>query len=103
MSAKADSSRPAGAQPVYVALMQLQGLGLVGMLFAGSKRRSKKLTMLIALALLVGVMLFMSGCAGGTGVAPQNPTGPTSKTYTVTVAASSGSLQHLLPLTLTVQ
>jgi hypothetical protein len=47
-------------------------------------------------------MLFMFGCAGGTGIAPQSGTG-SGTTYTITVTGSSGTLQRSLPLTLTVQ
>jgi hypothetical protein len=83
--------------------MQLNGFGLFGMLFVGSKRRAKKTLSLIALALLISATLFMSACAGGTGIAPQTQPGTTPGTYTITVSGSSGALQHSIPLTLTVQ
>lgn len=95
--------RPAQNQPVYAVWMQLQGLGLFGMMLAGSKRRTKKLAVLVALVLLVGAMLFMSACAGGTGIAPQTQPGTTPGTYTITVSGTSGALQHSVPVTLTVQ
>jgi hypothetical protein len=72
---------------------------LFGMIVAGSRKRSKRLSILVLLALLLLGMMFMSGCAGGTGIAP--PSGGTS--YTITVRGLSGSLQHSAPVTLTVQ
>jgi len=80
-----------------------KGLGLFGMILAGSKRRTKKLPVLIALVLLVGAMLLMSACAGGTSIAPQTPTRDYAGNDTIMVSGTSGALQHSLPLTLTVQ
>ena len=94
---------PARNRPNYAVWMQLNGFGLFGMLFVGSKRRAKKTLSLIALALLISATLFMSACAGGTGIAPQTQPGTTPGTYTITVLGSSGALQHSIPLTLTVQ
>jgi hypothetical protein len=94
---------PARNRPNYAVWMQLNGLGLFGMLLVGSKRRAKKTVSLIALALLISATLVMSACAGGTGVAPQTQPGTTPGTYTITVLGSSGALQHSIPLTLTVQ
>ena len=95
--------RPAQGQLIYALWMPLQGLGFFGMILAGSKRTKKRLGVAIALALLVGAMLFMSACAGGTGIAQQTVPGTTPGTYTVTVSGVSGALQHSLPVTLTVQ
>jgi len=95
--------RPAQGQLIYALWMPLQGLGFFGMILAGSKTTKKRLGVAIALALLVGAMLLMSACAGGTGIAQQTVPGTTPGTYTVTVSGVSGTLQHSVPVTLTVQ
>ena len=85
-------------RPVLAAWFQLQGLGLFGIVLASPKRRSKRLAIFVLLAILVMGMMFMSGCAGGTGIAQQGST-----TYTVTVTGTAGAVQHSLPLSLTIQ
>jgi len=88
---------------VYALWIQLHGLGIFGMMLAGSKRRKKNLSVLVVLIFVVGAMLFMSACAGGTGIATQSQPGTKPGTYTITVSGQSGSLQHSVPVTLTVQ
>ena len=93
---------PGRRHPIGALWGQLQGLGIVGMVLANGKKRSRKTTMLVLLVLMLLGLVFMSGCAGGLGIAPQNQQN-TPQSYTVTVTAKYGSLQHTLPLTLTVQ
>ena len=92
-----------GFHPIYAFLFQLPGFGVFGLFFTGSPRRSKRYSKAIILALLLIAMFFMVGCAGGTGIASQSQSGTPAGTYTITVSGVSGSLQHSLPLTLTVQ
>ena len=101
-SAQLATSRTGGSPPIYALWMQLPGFGLVGLTLLGTNRRAKKLALRIALFLLLGALLFMSACAGGTGIAPQHQ-GTIPGTYIITVSGASGSLQHSVPLTLTVQ
>ena len=95
-----DQAEPRKLHPQGVNRMTLAET--VGLTVIGSNRRAKQFALLIALFLLVGALLFMSACAGGTGIAPQHQ-GTTPGTYTITVSGTSASLQHSVPLTLTVQ
>jgi hypothetical protein len=99
LSAQATPVLPSHRRPAYAIYTNLQGLGFAGIFLAGSKKRSRRWLILTLLVLLVLGMLFMTGCAAGVGTSPQNP----PKTYTVTATGTYGTLQHSLPLTLTVQ
>ncbi len=101
----ADLALPGSAknQPVFAMWIGFYGLGLFALTLTGSKRRTRKALMLIAVAVLGGSMLFMSACAGGTGIGPSNQSGTTPGTYTITVSGSSGALHHSVPVILTVQ
>jgi hypothetical protein len=99
-SAENAPQSPTRQRPFNV--LWMQGFGAVGMVLANATKRSKKTLLLAIVAALLLGMMFMTGCAGGTGIgATQQTSNPTS--YTVTVTGSSGSLQHTLPLTLTIQ
>jgi membrane protease YdiL (CAAX protease family) len=86
----------------YALWIPLQGLGLFGLMLSMAKGRRKKLPLQIGLALLLTALLFVSGCAGGTGIAQHQQETPPG-TYTISVSGTSGSLNHSLPLTLIVQ
>lgn len=88
-------------RPMYAVWLSFPGFGLLGIMLVGATRRRKK-AHLVMLA-LIGMLLLETACAGGTGIGTQNQTPTPTGTYTITVTGASGSLQHSLPLTLTVQ
>ncbi len=89
--------------PLVAVMLQLQGFGIFGLVIAGSTRRRNSMLKVLILMLLVGGLLFLVGCAGGTGIASQSTTSTPAGTYTIHVTGTSGGLQHSLPVTLTVQ
>lgn len=88
---------------MYAAWLPLQGFGIFGMILVESKRGRERLISFTVLALLAGALLMMSACAGGTGVSQQSSPGTTPGTYNLNVLGTSGSLQHSVPMKLTVQ
>jgi hypothetical protein len=79
-------------------------MGLFGVLVLGRNHRRSKTSNLAVAAIAMIMILFLAGCgATGAGVrqSPSNTTPP--GTYSLTVVATSGTLQHAATLTLIVQ
>jgi hypothetical protein len=97
------AARETASHRSYAALFSLQGAGLFGIFVVFPKHRRKKNATHLLFPLVIGLLLFGSGCAGGTGIASQTQKGIAPGNYHITVTAESGGLQHVLPLTLSVQ
>jgi len=98
-SSKAASAGRNGWRSPYGTWIPLQGaLALVGIVITGS---NKKLRVRIFLPLIIGIILFASGCGGGQS-ASQLQNSP-SATYNIKITGTSGALQHSIPLSLSIQ
>lgn len=105
-SSSSFASSRGGHDPInYAAWIQFQNLGLAGLAFIGGKWRRKKWLASIGVALILLLLLFAVGCAGGTGIAQQTSGSKTtaSGTYTILLSGTSGTLKHSTNLTLVVQ
>ena len=86
-------------------ILQVPGFLLFGLLSLGSRRR-KMIGRFALPALMIGLVLFSIACGGASSTKATPTPAPSTMspgTYTLLVTASSGSLSHNLPLTLTVQ
>ena len=86
-------------------MFQVPGFLLFGLVSLGSRRR-KMIGRFALPALMIGLVLFSIACGGASSTKTTPTPAPSTMspgTYTLLVTASSGSLSHNLPLTLTVQ
>jgi hypothetical protein len=77
---------------------------LLGWLAFGPKVRQRRRALQFSLGLLAAALIWQAACGGGGGAPPvQHIPGTPSGTYTFTISASTGQLQHSLTATLTVR
>ena len=82
---------------------QMPGFLMFGLVSLGRKKQQIKWRFVL-LALLIGLTLFAAGCGGGTTTPVQTQqAGTVPGTYSLLVTGTSGSLTHVMQLTLTVQ
>jgi sugar lactone lactonase YvrE len=72
---------------------------------AGTRSRGRSRIRSLRVALLTGVMLSLFGCGGGFALpgSPGTQSQPTPQSYTITIAGTSGSLQHSTSVQITLQ
>src|SRR6202043_1076612 len=83
----------------YAMLFPVCGLSL---LWAGFESCRKRVRCFLLGCSVFSVLIFMASCGGGSTAMSTSPGTPASS-YTITVAGTSGSLQHTVILTLQVQ
>jgi hypothetical protein len=92
------------APAIYALCFPIFGLALAGI---GLKARSKRSNTFLGFAiccLLFGGLMFQAACGGGGASSTGSNSGGTpSGSYTVSVTASAGSIQHAASMTFTVQ
>jgi len=82
----------------YATWLPLTGLGLIGIVVIGRRRRSPK-SILVFTATAVMMLLALAGCGSSKNLATGTPAG----TYTVTVTATAGATAQSTNFTLVVQ
>lgn len=95
-----------GLAPIYAMAFPTFGLTFLGIGFSSGAKRKRLLGLLIGSVLFGGLVLQVAcgwGGAGGGGTGSTSTPGTPAGNYTVTVAASSGSTQHMTSVTMTVQ
>ena len=94
------ASQSASERSLFGHMAPTMAITLIGGFVSLTGIRSRKALCLLFCFAIVSGTVVMSGCAGGTGIAPVTP--PQAQTYTVTVNGSSGSVDISQKLTLTV-
>jgi len=78
--------------------MPFTGLGLIGAVLLGSRRKNRKAAMIF---LAMALMLALASCGGGSHTPVTTP-GTPAGTYTITTTAASPNVTHSTTFTLVV-
>ncbi|MGH9503929.1 MAG: beta strand repeat-containing protein [Terriglobales bacterium] len=99
VAATTASVTPRTSGIIYAMVLPIGGLALLG---AGFGSRSKKLWGLLMGCLLFGGLVSLVACGGSSSSSGGGHPGTPGGSYIITVTATSGSLTHTAPVTLTV-
>jgi hypothetical protein len=84
--------------PLYGVVLPFPGLALIGYGMAASKSKKRRRQLLLLCGLFIAFVALQAACGGGSSGQQLQP-----QSYTATVTATSGALQHTSQITVTVQ
>jgi uncharacterized repeat protein (TIGR01451 family) len=84
---------------LFAICLPVPGIFFLGIGPASRKSKPRKLRLWLLGSLLLALFVVQAGCSGSSSSPPRTPTG----TFTVTVTATSGAIQHSVPIALTVE
>ena len=88
------------SSPLYAVFLPM-ALALIGLSLASCKSRNRRSSLWLLCGLFVAFVALQAGCGGGSSNPPPPP--PPALNYTVTVTATSGTIQHTNLVNVTVQ
>lgn len=88
------------SRPLYTVFLPIP-LALIGLGLAGSNSKNRRRSLWLLCGLFVAIPILQAGCGGGSSNQQSSP--PSILNYTVTVTATSGTIQHATLVSVTVQ